>query len=200
MQKLVLFQIGNKQFGMDMSLVTDIQQGRPVLAAQPESDDPDVLIIDGKTIPFYNLPDLFGLNSDTKESTGQKIAMVKDQTQTFAFLVNRVEAMIDADENQIDRLPPVFKGPASDCFPRVLRMEDSLILLMDPKGIGRIKTFATALESGKQHSSSKQSPEPAVSMPEVLSHKQEEPLITANHLHAAPLPCGDPEPKEGKIT
>ena len=196
MQKLVLFQIGNKQFGMDMSHVTYIQQGRPVLAAQPESGDPDVLIIDGKTIPFYNLPDLFGPNSDTKESTGQKIVMVKDQTYTFAFLVNRVEAMIDADENQIDRLPPVFKGPASACFPRVLRMEDSLILLMDPKGIGRIKSFAAALEAAKQHSSSNQSPEPAVSMPEVLSHKQEDPLIAANLLHAAP----DSEPKEGKIT
>jgi chemotaxis signal transduction protein len=147
MQKLVLFQIGNRQFGLDMSLVTYIQQGRPVLAAQPESGNPDGLIIDGKTIPFYNLPDLFGPNSDTKEPTGQKIVMVKDQRQTFAFLVNRVEGMIDADENQIDRLPSVFKGPASACFPRVLRMEDSLILLMDPKGIGRIKSFIESLNA-----------------------------------------------------
>ena len=58
MQKLVLFQIGNRQFGMDMSLVTYIQQSRPVLAAQPESGNPDELIIEVKeedvsTLVFY---------------------------------------------------------------------------------------------------------------------------------------------------
>ena len=145
MQKLVLFQIGNRQFGMDMSLVTYIQQSRPVLASQAESGNPDELIIEGKTIPFYNLPVLFGANSETKEPTGQKIVMVNDQTQTIAFLVNRVEAMIDANEDQIDGLPPVFKGAASACFPQVLRMEDNLVLLMDPKGIGRIKSFIESL-------------------------------------------------------
>lgn len=145
MQKLVLFQIGNRQFGMDMSLVTYIQQSRPVLAAQPESGNPDELIIEGKTIPFYNLPVLFGENNDTKKPTDQKIVMVKDQTKTIAFLVNRVEAMIDANEDQIDGLPSVFKGAASACFPQVLRMEDNLILLMDPKGINRIKSFIESL-------------------------------------------------------
>ena len=145
MQKLVLFQIGNRQFGMDMSFVTYIQQSRPVLAAQPESENPDELLVEGKTIPFYNLPVLFGTNNDSKEPAGQKIVMVKDQTQTIAFLVNHVEAMIDASEDQIDRLPSVFKGPAADCFPQVLRMEDNLIPLMDPKGISRIKSFTESL-------------------------------------------------------
>lgn len=140
MQKLALIKIGKKTFGLDMALISNIQPASAVLPEHSDTHSHASLKLDGRNIPFYDLHDLLGEKTRFQDLAGRKLIIINDQMKTMAFLVDRVDGIVDAGGDQINLLPPVFKGPALSCFPKVLRNDGNLVLLLSPDGISRIKS------------------------------------------------------------
>lgn len=120
-QKMVLFRVGKRQYGIHMPHVKNIQG----------VDD----ISESLKVPRFDLSLLFGDNSITEEAKNKKLIMIDQNNQQLAFIVDGVDGVINADEHQIVPLPPVFEGHSRLCFPRVFTHGEQIILLINPEAI-----------------------------------------------------------------
>lgn len=156
MKELLLFQVGNRQFGLDLPLVRSIHGARAFFEEQPEDGDSQVPMVrfQFEDMPLYDLSALLGgalsrqkmqwgtdapspvpRPNDSDDPEHQKVMLVAVQGRLVALRVDRIERVVSVAGDQIEPLSPVFKGPALDWFPRVLRHDNQLILLLNPDGI-----------------------------------------------------------------
>ena len=138
MQKLVLFQVSNRRFGLDMSLAKSIEATNLPHAKGSDQGDRGTLEVDGKEVPIYDLSAIMGDATVTHDSGNRKVMLVKVQGGELALLVDRVDRAVEVDRDLVEQLPPIFRGPPRDCFPNVLKRENELILILSPEGLVRI--------------------------------------------------------------
>ena len=131
MQRLVIFQIGNRQLGVNMELTGSIEAAAGLLDQQGSN----VLMINGEEVALYDLAAVFGNAPSSLGPESRKVMLVKTRERRLALVVDRVDRVIEAESEEIAPLPPVFTGPALACFPRVLVRESELILLLNPEGM-----------------------------------------------------------------
>jgi chemotaxis signal transduction protein len=131
MQRLVIFQIGNRQLGVNMELTGSIEAAAGLLDQQGSN----VLMINGEEVPLYDLAAVFGNAPSSLGPESRKVMLVRTRERRLALVVDRVDRVIEAESEEIAPLPPVFTGPALACFPRVLVRESELILLLNPEGM-----------------------------------------------------------------
>jgi chemotaxis signal transduction protein len=144
MQLFILFNIGAIVFGMPLPLTKSIHRADAVLKKQSGGDIGGTLSIDGEEIPLYDLSTVFSMETSASGLSGKKIVIAEDEDQVMGLIVDRVGRVISVQENQIEPLPPVFKGRALDCFPQVLARDNDLILLVKPAGIGAVAKHGNA--------------------------------------------------------
>ena len=138
MQRLVLFQVSGRRFGLDMALTKSIEATNVPQARGADWRNRGTLVVDGEEVPIYDLAAIMGDVTLTHDSRNRKVMLVKVQGRYLALLVDRVERAVEVDSDLVESLPPIFRGPSRHCFPKVLRTEDGLILILSPEGLGRI--------------------------------------------------------------
>ena len=138
MQTLVLFQIGDRQFAMDMPLVESIHRARALFGEQSAETLNDTLELDGKEIVLCDLPSLLGEEESSRDLAKKKVMLVKSGDHSMALIVDRVDGVISVETDLLAPLPPVFQGPALACFPRALARDDDLVLLLEPEGMSGV--------------------------------------------------------------
>jgi chemotaxis signal transduction protein len=131
MQRLVVFQIGNRQLGVNMELTGSIETAAGLL----EHQESDVLMINGEEVPLYDLAAVFGNAPSSLGPESRKVMLIRTRERRLALIVDRVDRVIEAESGEIAPLPPVFTGPALACFPRVLVRDGALIPLLSPEGM-----------------------------------------------------------------
>ncbi|OQX28431.1 MAG: hypothetical protein BWK80_00040 [Desulfobacteraceae bacterium IS3] len=153
MNELLLFHAGNRQFGVALPLVRSIQGAKSLFeepadgehepsdaeppprcshsyVRMPESEFP---------VPIYDLSAILGGSLPSESSENRKVMFVVVQDHHIALKVDRVERVISVEKDRIELNSPVFAGNALTWFPRVLKHDDNLILLLNPGGILGIK-------------------------------------------------------------
>lgn len=135
MRTLVLFQVGDRHFGLDMPLARSIESASAFLAEQSGNIRQDMLVMDGAEMPVYDLTAFLGETTSLHDPANRKVVIVKNQDRLLALVVDRVHHVIEVERELIEPLPPVFKGPALKCFPWVLRQQDNLVPILNPEGI-----------------------------------------------------------------
>ena len=135
MQSLVLFQVGGRQFGVDMPLVSSIQRAGALIKERSGETLVSTLEVDGEKIPLCDLPSFLGQNEPSHDLARKKVMLMKSRDHAIALIVDRVEGVISVESEQLAPLPLVFEGPALACFPRVLALDDDLVLLLEPEGM-----------------------------------------------------------------
>ena len=138
MERLIFFQVGNVQFGLDMSLTRSIETASTLLAKQPGLYNGGALVLDGDEIPLYDFTRVFGDSVSSQGHETKKVMLVQAKKQLVAMVVDRVERVLEVESDQIEPLPPIFHGPARICFPRVLKREEHLILILNPEGFEEV--------------------------------------------------------------
>ena len=74
MERLIFFQVGDIQFGLDMSRTRSIEAASSLLAKQPDLHNRGVLVLDGEEIPLYDLTRVLG-NTAAPQKPGTKKQM-----------------------------------------------------------------------------------------------------------------------------
>lgn len=133
MNKLVLFEIGGKPFGLDLPIVMGIHKSSTLIEQVTVGGDRYVREPDGMNMPLYDLSFAFGKKH--AETGKGEVVMVRSENQAIGIRVDRVSRVVSVEADRIEPLPKVFKYPAADCFPRVLKSDGELVLLIDPEGI-----------------------------------------------------------------
>ena len=135
MQKLVLFQVSGRRFGLDMSLAKSIEATNLPQAKGADRRGRATLEVDGKEVPIYDLSAIMGDATVSHDSENRKVMLVKAQGGDLALLVDRVERAVEVDSDLVEQLPPIFRGPPRDCFPNVMKRDNELILILSPEGL-----------------------------------------------------------------
>ena len=159
MEKLLLFRIGNRQFGMNLPLIRSIyktdaffekkaeKRGSDEMVQVPDlNQQSETLFIDGKEIPLYDLSLLLSEGSAVSDSDGERVMLIDIHGHFIAIKVDRVANVVSVAGDRIEPLPPVFGNPSLIYFPRVLKQADTLILILDPDGIEKIRHKKEILE------------------------------------------------------
>jgi purine-binding chemotaxis protein CheW len=135
MKELLLFQVGAMQLGMDLSSVRSIQSA-PGIASKPlEKHNRFAPLTEDQDVLLYNLLTILGDENSSANSENEKLIMVNAQDRMVGLIVERVNRVVKMDNDRIEPLSPIFQGPALSCFPRVLKHEDRLVLLLDPQAM-----------------------------------------------------------------
>ena len=135
MSMFVLFQVGDRQFGVDMPLVRSIQRAGAFFKERSGETLGNTLEVDGEEILLCDLPSFLGQNASSHALVKKKVMLVKSRKHALALIVDRVDGVLSVESEQLAPLPPVFEGPALACFPRVLARDDDLVLLLEPEGM-----------------------------------------------------------------
>jgi chemotaxis signal transduction protein len=135
MKELLFFQVGTMQLGMDLPPVTSIQGAPSSVAKQSKGPKRFTPVVDGKDTPLYNLLSILGEDNLSANPQNEKLILVKTRNRQVGLIVDRVDRVVTVDSDRIESLSPIFKGAARSCFPKVLKHEDRLVLLLSPEGI-----------------------------------------------------------------
>ena len=135
----VLFQAGNNDFGINM---TDVKSIQPAGLVQANQDGPQSSVkIEDQTMPLCDLASLFG-RAPSPNHANKRLILVDVLGATTALLVDRVEGVVDEGGDQVKSLPPVYKNTVGSLFPKVLRRNDKLVLLLNPAGLPKYNQLA----------------------------------------------------------
>lgn len=133
--ELLFFQAGAMQLGMDLAFVISIQSAPDIASEQVNKHNRFAPMTEDQDIMLYNLSAILENENSSADPDNEKLIVVNTQDRPAGLIVERVHRVVKVDIDRIEPLSPIFRGPALSCFPRVLKHEDSLVLLMDPQGM-----------------------------------------------------------------
>ena len=133
MKELLLFQAGAMQLGMALSSVRSIQSMPGTLSKHSEKHHRFAPLTEDQDISLVNLSVILGDENFSAEPGNEKLIVVNTPDKPMGLIVQRVHRVIKADIDRIEPLSPIFQGPALSCFPRVLKHEGRLVLLLAPQ-------------------------------------------------------------------
>lgn len=137
--------IGNEDYGLDMSWVKSIQRTDHLLT-DPKRNANDTSLVGklmdaGEEVPVFSLASLLGYSlSDVEDDSQQRIIVLDTLTndngcgdKPWALLVDRVSQVIPVSRGQFDQVPAVITGPATTYFNGVIKLENRLVLSLEPR-------------------------------------------------------------------
>ncbi|MEJ2286544.1 MAG: chemotaxis protein CheW [Desulfobacterales bacterium] len=143
MQQLVLFQTGNMHFALDRNCVRDIRPIPARLTPAQGRTPHHTIEIEGRLLLLIDLAAASSQDTTPAHPSKGKI-IVLTGSPPLALLADNVHGAIDAGADQMDDLPSVFAGTARACFPKVLRLEEQVALVLDAAALAEFEACAAA--------------------------------------------------------
>jgi purine-binding chemotaxis protein CheW len=128
--QLVVFSLGDEEYALP---ITDVQE--IIRYAEPRavaSDAPwirGVISLRGKIVPVCDLAARLGLPGD--EERRANIVIVETANGTAGVIVDEVQEVLTVDDSQLDAIP----SAGTDFIEGVAKIDDRLVVLLDPNGI-----------------------------------------------------------------
>lgn len=135
MQKLVLFKVSKNLFGIDHKLVKKKYQKKELFSGRASKAKKVKIKLDGKDIPLYDLPALFGDSSNETRKRDNEAMLVKDEEGHMVLLAHKIEGAVEIDEEFIQDLSMIFGNRSSMVFPKVTIKDNLPVLILNPSSI-----------------------------------------------------------------
>jgi purine-binding chemotaxis protein CheW len=129
--ELVSFNVGNEEFGVDISYVQEIIRIMQITKVPnaPEFVE-GVINLRGRVIAVINLRYKLGLSKiDFDKNT--RIIVVEVKGNTVGFIVDAVSEVLRIPANITEAPPEIVSGIDSDFIKSVGKLEDRLLILID---------------------------------------------------------------------
>lgn len=128
----IIFRIGEQEYGIDVQLVTAIEQMMDIV---PVPNGPDCVLglmnLRGEVIPVYSLRKKFKLEEYT-DPEKTKLIVTRYDDMPLAFKVDEVLEMYDFTENLITGTPVIAKSAQTAYVRGVANKQGKLVLLLNP--------------------------------------------------------------------
>ena len=130
-RQLVVFSLGEEEYALPIADVHEIiRYTEPRSVASSVSWVRGVISLRGKIVPVYDLAARLGLPAGEAAENG-KIVIVETATDMAGVVVDDVEEVLTVDESQLDAVP----AAGSPSIDAIARIDDRLVILLDPEGI-----------------------------------------------------------------
>jgi purine-binding chemotaxis protein CheW len=131
-RQLVVFTLGNEEYALPIRQVHEIiRYHEPRSVAAESGWVRGVISLRGKIVPVYDLAARLGLQAE-RTGEGAKIVIVESATDMLAgVVVDDVEEVLTVDDSQLDAVP----AAGSPSIEAIAKIDDRLVILLDPEGI-----------------------------------------------------------------
>ncbi|MDI9369739.1 MAG: chemotaxis protein CheW [Synergistaceae bacterium] len=133
-QQLVVFGLGNEEFGIDISSVMEIVKIQHITTVPQSMDFVEGIVnLRGVIVPIVDLNKKFMTamhsNSDDAE---MRIIVVHMAGQNIGIMVDAVSEILRVPDEAIEPTPPIVSsGISSDFIKGVAKVDDRLIIFLD---------------------------------------------------------------------
>ncbi len=134
-KKMMLFNIGNKRFAMDISYIKNVHSSNDISFVPGGDKKEKIRIPEGIEMPLHDLPAIFNKRPLDYGKTQFKVLCINAAGKILAIGVDHIEKVIDVRDNDLESLPPLFRGECTKWFPVIFIKNGELIPVMDPEGI-----------------------------------------------------------------
>lgn len=129
--QLVVFKIGNEEYGVDIAEVQEINRMIEItkIPRAPEFVE-GVINLRGKVIPVIDLRKRFGM--DKKEyDKNSRIIVVEIDEKLVGMIVDAVTEVLRITSDNIEPPPPIIAGIGSEYLKGVGKLDDRMLILLD---------------------------------------------------------------------
>ncbi|MDY5577707.1 MAG: chemotaxis protein CheW [Lachnospiraceae bacterium] len=127
--KPVVFKLGNELYGVDINLVQGIEREQQVVRVpNTVSYIKGIINLRGEIIPVYDLKEKFQMKHDSEEESQYVIVKVKNSK--LALEVDGVKEIHDISSEDLFRVPPIICNSELSYFNKVIKSDNSLIILI----------------------------------------------------------------------
>lgn len=137
-RQLVVFKIGEEEFGLDIGLVNIIERPLEIFKIPNTPDYIEGLVnLRGKVHSVFNLRRRFNMPArEFDENT--KIIMASADSSIVGFIVDEVKEIIKVEENQIENAPKALADLKRKFLKGIVKTGERVILLLDADGITNV--------------------------------------------------------------
>jgi len=130
-RQLVVFSLGDEEYALPITQVHEIiRYTEPRSVASSDPSVRGVISLRGKIIPVYDLATRLGM-AHAESVADAKIVIVETATDMAGVVVDDVEEVLTVDESQLDAVP----AAGSPSIEAIAKIDDRLVILLDPEGI-----------------------------------------------------------------
>lgn len=154
--KQVIFKLGSEEYGMDISLVSGIENYTKVV---PIPNAPahiiGILNLRGDVIPIYSLRKKFRMD-EVSGTAATQLLVTNCMGTLIGYKVDSVVEIIELDESLIRPVPPIVRSEETSYAKGVAERKGQLVVLLDIERIlseqerEAVKEFAEATNADKQ--------------------------------------------------
>jgi purine-binding chemotaxis protein CheW len=142
-RQLVVFSLGDEEYALPITEVHEIirfAEPRSVASADPSVRG--VISLRGKILPVYDLATRLGIEAHDAPAEA-KIVIVETDGAMAGVIVDDVEEVLTIEGGQLDEAPIA----GGRCIDGIAKVEDRLVVLLDPAAIVAAVTAAPAAEA-----------------------------------------------------
>jgi purine-binding chemotaxis protein CheW len=130
-RQLVVFTLGSEEYALPIRQVHEIiRYTEPRSVAAESGWVRGVISLRGKIVPVYDLAARLGLEA-AETAEGGKIVIVETATDMAGVVVDDVEEVLTVEDAQLDAVP----AAGSPSIEAIAKIDDRLVILLDPEGI-----------------------------------------------------------------
>jgi purine-binding chemotaxis protein CheW len=141
-RQLVVFAIGEEEFGIDIEHVNSIEKMLELFKIPNTPDYIEGLVnLRGKVHTVFNLRKRFRMPCpDFTENT--KIIMANTSASVIGIIVDEVKKIIKVDESEFEATPKALSNLRDKFLSGIVKAEDRVIMLLDVEKIVSAEDFA----------------------------------------------------------
>lgn len=148
-QQLVLFQTGSMEFALDRNCISHIRSIPEQTRETRDRIQQQTIEHEGRSLLLIDLAADANQDCAVPHPSDAKMIVVKE-SPPMALLADHVKCNVETNGEQMDELPPVFAGTARACFPKVLRLEDQLALVIAADALAELGIYADTAPAARQ--------------------------------------------------
>lgn len=128
--KPVVFKLDNENYGVDINKVMGIEKEQEIVRV-PNTVRyiKGIMNLRGAIIPVYSLREKFGLPASTEDAI--QFIVVKVKNSQIALEVDGVKEIHEVSQEEMFQIPPICKNEETKYFERVIKSENTLIVIID---------------------------------------------------------------------
>jgi len=143
-RQLVVFTLGNEEYGLPISYVHEIiRYSEPRTVASEDQSVRGVISLRGKILPVFDLAKRLGISMSEPEDRC-KIVIVETGSDMAGVLVDTVEEVLTIEDGQLDS-ERNWGGVRGAVIDGIAKVDDRLVVLLSPEAIVAVgMDFASA--------------------------------------------------------
>lgn len=147
--QLVVFELGDERYGLDIDSVYEIIRHQPVTAVpQAPSFVEGVINLRGRIIPVVDLRRRFGMMSGTL-TKASRIVVCEAAGTRVGLVVDGVSEVLMVNNESVEQTPDVAAGYDANYLRGIAKLGDRLVILLDLAGLfGEADAAAIAATAG----------------------------------------------------